>query len=165
MFNNSFIYNIWRLLFNIYLLYIHWHSIFTSICHTPFCERQNYLFHLPPNFTQDLKFCYLCDNNVLMACKNIVNPELKQRLHVHFPTAPKHYDLMKIRKLEKSLLLIVSALDVPSNKITKWLIKQFENLPGPQEMFVENNSLVSITIETTPILISCDDVKALFSSA
>lgn len=60
-------------------------------------------------------------NTILKDCKNMVIPELKQKLHVSNPSVPG-----------SSMRPVDSAVGSPTYKLTKWLTKEFENLPTAQ---------------------------------
>jgi hypothetical protein len=77
--------------------------------------------------------------------------------------------LPKIHKPEKSVRPIVSAINAPTSKISKWLTNEFNNLPIKQSSFSVQNSLdfinriKDIRLKDSEILVSFD-VSSLFPS-
>ena len=105
----------------------------------------------------------------LQACNNLVTTDIRRRLHVSNPVIPKLYCLPKIHKPGKSVRPIVSAIDAPTSKLSKWLTSEFNNLPIQQPSFSVKNSLEfikaiqNIQLLESEILISFD-VSSLFPS-
>jgi hypothetical protein len=105
----------------------------------------------------------------LKKCSHLVTPGIRYKLHVSNPTVPKLYCLPKIHKPEKSVRPIVSAINAPTSKISKWLTNEFNNLPIKQSSFSVQNSLdfinriKGIRLKDSEILVSFD-VSSLFPS-
>jgi hypothetical protein len=103
-------------------------------------------------------------NDVLKTCSHLVTPGIRYKLYVSNPTVPKLYYLPKIHKPGKSERPIVSAINAPISKISKWLTNEFNNLPIKQSSFSVQNSLdfinriKDIKLKDSEILVSFDHI-------
>lgn len=107
--------------------------------------------------------------SVFKSCNHLVTPTIKYKLQVSNPVVPKIYCLPKIHKPGKSVRPIVSAIGSPTYNLSKWLTKEFENLPIAQPSYSVINSndfidrIKNIQLQQGEILISFD-VCSLFPS-
>jgi hypothetical protein len=105
-----------------------------------------------------------------------VNEELhriKDEFNVNFlhlrnsnPTIPKLYGLPKVHKPGNKMRPISSNNNATTEKITKWLSNEFENLPDPPGQWVKNTfefveRVKDVTLERDELLVSFD-VTALY---
>ncbi|SRR6266436_778540 len=105
----------------------------------------------------------------LQTCKTFVTKELKKVLIVPNPVLPKLYCLPKVHKPGVPMRPIVSGIDSPTYKLSKFLVKQFSQLQTqPKSFSVKNNlefisKVKDIKLSPNDYLVSFD-ITAMFPS-
>lgn len=105
---------------------------------------------------------------ILKDCNFLINEELRVELVVSNPVLPRLYGLPKLHKTGDAMRPIVSGINAPTYKISKWLVREFSKLIEPFSMAVKNNyefieEIKDELINEDERLISFD-VAALFPS-
>lgn len=105
----------------------------------------------------------------ITSCNKVISSEFKARLIVSNPVLPRMYCLPKIHKPGKSMRPIVSCINAPTYLLSKYLSKEFNNLPRqPENLAVKNSyefieKVKNIELTDNEILVSFD-VTSLFPS-
>lgn len=99
---------------------------------------------------------------------NIIGKSTVWKLKNSNPQVPRLYGLPKIHKPGDSMRPIVSNINAPTQKISKWLIEQFSLLEPPPSLSVKNsidfvNKVKDLRITRNEMMVSFD-VKSLFPS-
>lgn len=100
--------------------------------------------------------------------KSLLSKKVKYDLLVHNPCIPKLYALYKGHKPESDtspkVRPISANTNAPNEKVAKWLLKQFKNIPAPFSYSVKNavefaKKLAAVEIADDEIMISFDVVS------
>ena len=99
-------------------------------------------------------------------CKTLINAQLYDKLITPNPVLPRLYCLPKVHKPGKQMRPIVSSINSPTYRLSKWLQYQLQRLEPFPSFSVKNryefiNSIKNITIEENEVLVSFD-VTALY---
>ena len=102
-------------------------------------------------------------------CKNFDLSEYQKRsLTISNPKIPIVYGSIKVHKPDKKMRLIVRYTNSPTEKISKWVVKEFNKLNYPKGNFIKNSiefvkKMENIEINEDEIMVKFD-VKSMFPS-
>jgi hypothetical protein len=108
-------------------------------------------------------------NNTLEACKDLLGDN-KSKLKESNPSVPRIKGLPKIHKPGQEMREIVAAETAPTQRLAKWLVKEFTTIIGEDQGHTIKNSkeFTQKVLESGPISedeeMESFDVKALFPS-
>lgn len=107
-------------------------------------------------------------NNTLKHCTNIIDKKLNLNLRIKNPKLPFMYCLPKIHKNDNSYRPIVSNIDAPTYKISRWLANIFSNLSFDNDLSVKSSldlieRLRSCKLDNSDRMVSFDVIN-LFPS-
>lgn len=107
-------------------------------------------------------------NSALKDIRHIMSEDEKKSVKTSNPKIPKLYTLPKIHKEGDKMRPIVSQIDSPTYKVSKWLLKNFKILEKFESLSVRNSyefidETKQLTLSEDEVLISFD-VKSLYPS-
>lgn len=111
-------------------------------------------------------------NSTLKSCKELLESLNKKAssLRVSNPTLPRIKALPTVHKPGNEMREIISAVDAPTHKISKWLVEEFKRMPKPfpSRSVISSQEFTQRLLETGTItedeIMVSFDVKALFPS-
>lgn len=78
-------------------------------------------------------------NTIKMVCEQLNEPKLKYKLKSENPRIPIIYATIKTHKPTQDMRPICSNVNTPYYNLSKWLMKEFNNLPPPRGLNIKNS--------------------------